>query len=561
MIESQKDAMNIHPLKSPESSLQRKFIESQKNAMNSHPQKSLCFNKTSSTIAKRKTDTEKREKKSPWMAFLFSSSIRGGFLKALLGFLSFTFVFSAQANVGGTDLQNFNPTINGLDFVTVHSTRTLKPYQMNFGAFLNYMTNSLPLDKTRSGFKDTQKLTDPNDLLLYSNLHFAVGVLSNWEMGFSIGSANSQAIKNNTKDHFLFSYDNTGLNDIRFHSKLRFIEQKEFSMAAVGSIDFERIKQNPFSGKEPDPSFQLEAVADMRIDSHFLWAVNFGYRVRQKGDPLWQDQEDPKKDKGKDALLSNQILYSSAISYATDDEGSAIIGEIYGGYFTEEQNNFPSDRQLSSLEALAGYRLSSIQNLDLHLGAGTKFYKGFGSPDLRIYIGFNWRADELSKAFGLKIDNTQTSPRSMKRRKKERTKQEPQRMDDYRQEPQRMDDYKQEPQRTDDYRQEPQGTDDYKQEPQETDDYKQEPQRMDYRMEKEGKGYNLEEQVEPFYEEENTTSNSNSFSEPGVDSSPLQKNSGDSDNDGVEDSLDRCLNTPSGTQVDIYGCGKQEFDQ
>ena len=542
MIESQKDTINNHSLKSPGSLLQRELIESQKNTMNSHPQESLCFKKISSKILKRKTNPEKREKKSPWIAFLFCSFIRGGFLKALLGLASFTFVFSAQANIGGTDLQNFNPTINGLDFVTVHSTRTLKPYQMNFGAFLNYITNSLPLDKTRLGFKDTQKLTDPNDLLLYSNLHFAVGVLSNWEMGFSIGSVNSQDIKNNTKDNFLFSYNNTGLNDIRFHSKLRFIEQKKFSVAAVGSIDFERIKQNPFSGEKPGASFQLEGVADMQIDSHFLWAVNLGYRFRQKGAPLWQNTGDVKeKNKGKDALLSNQILYSSAISYATDDNGSAIIGEIYGGYFTEQQSNFPSDRQLNTLEALAGYRLSSIQNFDLHLGAGTKFYKGFGSPDFRVYVGFNWRADELSKALGLKIDNTQPSPRSMRRRKKDRTKQENQRMD-----------YRQENPRTDDYRQENQRTDDYKQENKRMDDYRQDNQKMDYKMEKEGKGYDLEEQVEPFYGEENAPSNS--FSEPGMDSSPLQKNSNDSDNDGVEDYLDRCLKTPPGVQVDIYGC-------
>ena len=39
----------------------------------------------------------------------------------------------ASANVIGNDTQNFNPTTNGLDFVTVQSSETLDPGIINFG--------------------------------------------------------------------------------------------------------------------------------------------------------------------------------------------------------------------------------------------------------------------------------------------------------------------------------------------------------------------------------------------------------------------------------------------
>ena len=45
--------------------------------------------------------------------------------------------FSLFANVTGSDAQNFNPTTNGLDFVTVQSSSTLEPGVFNFGVFLN----------------------------------------------------------------------------------------------------------------------------------------------------------------------------------------------------------------------------------------------------------------------------------------------------------------------------------------------------------------------------------------------------------------------------------------
>jgi hypothetical protein len=61
------------------------------------------------------------------------------------------FAISALANVIGTDLQNFNSTTNGLDFVTVQSSKTLDPGVLNLGLFFNYGVNTLPYFEGTAG--------------------------------------------------------------------------------------------------------------------------------------------------------------------------------------------------------------------------------------------------------------------------------------------------------------------------------------------------------------------------------------------------------------------------
>ena len=66
--------------------------------------------------------------------FLFT--LCGG-LAAVTGRLTF-------ANNVGPDMQNFNASPDGLDFVTVQSSETLKTGYWNFGLFVNQATGTLP---------------------------------------------------------------------------------------------------------------------------------------------------------------------------------------------------------------------------------------------------------------------------------------------------------------------------------------------------------------------------------------------------------------------------------
>jgi OmpA-OmpF porin, OOP family len=298
----------------------------------------------------------------------------------LLGALALTlYLPSAFANVGGTDLQNFNPLTNGLDFVTVHSSRTLDTWQINVGGFTNYTHNSLPYSSLSLNAND-QSFGNPNDQLLYSNLNLAMGIMRGWDIGVATGLTNVQSIR---QPNFLFSYGDKGLNEVRLNSKTRVYSDHDFGLAMVLGVDFEQIKNNPFMGDNAGPTFNFEGVFDWKIAPDILWAVNIGYRLRNPGSNIQNTGV---------TVMPDQLTYSTALSYITDNWGSAVIGEIYGST-PMEVVTIPTDRQISNLEFLLGYRWQGLENVDIHLGGGSSFYYGLGSPDLRVYLGLNWRID------------------------------------------------------------------------------------------------------------------------------------------------------------------------
>ncbi len=295
----------------------------------------------------------------------------------LVFLFSLLFACPLFANVRGSDLQNFNPNPNGLGFVTVHPSQTLEPLQLNASAFINYTTNSLAYS-TVSGAPNNQALSEPNDRLLYSNLNIALGLMQGWDLGIGAGFINAQDIEDS---NFLFSYGDTGINDVLLTSKVRVVNNREWGLAFVVGADFEQIKNNPFAGDDVGPSFNFEGVADIQLTPKLLWAVNLGYRLRSEGTAIPNTGVTP---------MSDQVTYSSALAYKTSELGSALIGELFGSY-PVEQFTLPTDRQLSNLEFLVSYRWRATEAFDLHGGLGTEAYHGLGSPDIRAFLGFNFR--------------------------------------------------------------------------------------------------------------------------------------------------------------------------
>ncbi len=298
--------------------------------------------------------------------------------------LCFFLSISAFANIRGSDLQNFNPNPNGLDFVTVHSSNTLTPLQTNFGGFINYTTNSLAYS-TVSGAPNNQTFSEPNDRLLYSNLSIGMGLMDGWDFGIGAGFINAQDIE---QSNFLFNYGDTGVNDVMVTTKLRLVNEREFGFAFVVGADFEQVKNNPFAGDDAGPSFNFEGVMDFQLTPELLWAINIGYRLRQEGTPIPNTGVTP---------MSDQFIYSTALSYMTSSKGSALIGELYGSYPVDEFT-LPTDRQISNLEVLLSYRWRATKAFDFHGGVGTEAYQGLGSPDIRAFVGFNLRFDFLQNS-------------------------------------------------------------------------------------------------------------------------------------------------------------------
>lgn len=278
----------------------------------------------------------------------------------------------AQGNVVGSDTQNFNPTTSGLDFVTVQSSETLEPGFINFGLFLNNAVNSLPY------FADGPSgRTEYSDSLLGADLNVGIGLLPGLDIGVSAPQVLRQEVDT---DGYHGQFGDKGNTEVRLNTKLRLWGDREGGFAVVASTNINRIKNNPFVGKDPGPTTNLELVADTTVKNVAL-ALNLGHRWRKPGQKI--DDTSPIEP------LGNQYIASGAMSYLFSSIDTKLIFEIFGSKpaKTESEN---SDRLASTAEALVGLKHDFTMNLAGHIGASTELIHGRGSPDWRIYAGLNY---------------------------------------------------------------------------------------------------------------------------------------------------------------------------
>ena len=281
-----------------------------------------------------------------------------------------------MANVVGSDAQNFNPTTNGIDYVTVQASETLKPGIFNFGLFGNYAVNTLPyFPFADSGVE--QNRFDFNDYILATDLNFGMGITDDWDWGLSAPNILAADVENSSGVG-LFT---TGFTEIRVNTKYRFSgDDEEGGYAGVLSVNFNLIEDNPFSGRGAGPTFNLQFVADAKFGN---WALggNLGYRLRNPGEPIEEVAFDP---------FPNQFIASVGSSYLLESIDTKLIMEIFSSYPEGNTSENQTDRQLSSAEYIAGLKWDVRQDLAFHAGMGTELVHGASSPDWRVYTGINW---------------------------------------------------------------------------------------------------------------------------------------------------------------------------
>lgn len=288
--------------------------------------------------------------------------------------LSMLLTPASWANVVGSDTQNFNPTTNGLDFVTVQSSETLEPGVFNLGLFFNYATNTLPYFE-----RDTApgQRVQFNDSILSADFNAGYGLLPNWELGLSLPQMLDQKV---VGDDFHGQFSSNGSTEIRLNTKYRLWGDTSQGIAAIGTASFNRIKDNPFVGANAGPTYTLELAGDKTINE-FALGANLGYRIRQPGDKVSSTAPiDP---------LKNQIIASIAGSYHIAAIDTKIIAEIFGSA-PQSKENINSDRVNTSAEGLLGVKHDFNHSLAGHFGMGTELQHGISSPDFRVYAGVNY---------------------------------------------------------------------------------------------------------------------------------------------------------------------------
>ncbi|MGE4132472.1 MAG: OmpA family protein [Bdellovibrionales bacterium] len=299
---------------------------------------------------------------------------------------------TTSANICGSDFQNFNPTSSGLDFVTVHSSETLKPCVINLGLFTNYAANTLSYSQNYAG-STTNSGSQANDRIFAGDLSAGFGLTPHWDAGIGLPFIISQRISDPGGSTF---YNKNGLNEIKLNTKYRFLGDESGGVAGVLSFNFNLIKNNPFTGSGAGPTTNFEAVFDHTFGD-FAVAANFGYRWRQPGDTIPNQPFTPLKD---------QIIYSVAGNYLIPGSDSKVILEFFGSRAAHAVD-YDSNRSLNALEWLLGLKHDFTHSLAFHIGGGTEIGNSLGSPDWRLYTGLNWAigpvCDEPKSSRGMQV--------------------------------------------------------------------------------------------------------------------------------------------------------------
>lgn len=307
--------------------------------------------------------------------------------KVFVGIFGILIGLQARANFVGTDYQNFNPTYSMLDFTSVHSSEILRPCLCNLGIFFNWAKNTLTYSESyvAAGGGGTTDLvgTRTKDSLTAADVVFGFGVSENLDIGIALPFV---VTAKNDDPYGVSYFDQFGLTEFRPSAKYRFTGDKDGGLAAVLSVNLDQIKDNPFAGKNPGPTVNLEFVGDTTVGDSLKLGFNLGYRKRNPGERITNPTtgETPPF-----VPIKDSIIYSVAAAQNIGAINADIILEIKGGTPVSAVTQ-DTKRSQEGLEWGLGLRKPFAETSIFHAGVGTKLADSQASPDFRIHAGYTF---------------------------------------------------------------------------------------------------------------------------------------------------------------------------
>lgn len=274
---------------------------------------------------------------------------------------------SALANTIGTSSQLFNPATSSSDFVTVQSSKVIEKGWYSFGLFLNHASNPLPYKDT-----DTQSRSKANDSLTGMDAFVGYGILPKTEIGIIFPFIADQSVR---EDETRGEFAEKGNTEVRALIKHNFLQKSNLGMSVIASGNVNRTEEDPYSGADTSPAYNLELVADMPIGD-LLLATNLGYRYRKTGASI---------NGALTGSIGSQYMMSMAAKYQIHSKLS-VLAEAFAGKPVDSIEN-ETDRKTASAEALIGARYKTGSHTWAHAGTGSELLHGWGTADWRAYIG------------------------------------------------------------------------------------------------------------------------------------------------------------------------------
>jgi hypothetical protein len=286
---------------------------------------------------------------------------------------------NALANVLGISYQNFFPTPAQTDYITVHSSESIRAKKWRMHIFGTLSGNNLfAYDLPASN----QQTHDISDQLAAGSFGIAYGITSDLEFGLSLPTHLNHSIKPEADRTYLAQRLVTMI-----HNQFKYVFQRrgenatdETGLAIVTSVDLPNTRQDGFLGQRQTPLLTIEAVYDKgsEIDSYSL---NAGYRWRSPGEHFSDSPVLPLQDQLLvSAAYQRQFLKNRKLSWIT---------EFYGAY-PLDNGDYRRTKEISSAEAIFGVRGGASKSRRWTLGLGTEVLKGTMSPDWRLFAGWSW---------------------------------------------------------------------------------------------------------------------------------------------------------------------------
>jgi outer membrane protein OmpA-like peptidoglycan-associated protein len=281
----------------------------------------------------------------------------------------------AHAREGAPDIQQFKPVTDVQGFVLLHDATQLPQFRPGFSLTLNYAAN--PLEVNAPGFGRQFGITDG---IFGVDITGAFGLFNWWEVGLHFPIAQipieTDFIANVGGKKVAY-----GIGDIRLETRLQALDPAKYPIGLAGNLFLTIPSGNEKAGLgRGKPGGGVRVIVSQRW-TRFHFAANVGWAFYPR------------------ATIAN-LTTGDELTYGVGVGVTPVIDHLdirleLDGSFTPGPNERDEierfgDPSHSPLELLASVEYRFDFGLAIRGGVGKGLTPGFGSPDIRVFVGASW---------------------------------------------------------------------------------------------------------------------------------------------------------------------------
>lgn len=288
-------------------------------------------------------------------------------MKSLILIAAMLLSVPSVANVLG-DMQTFVPNTDGLDFITVHSSRPLNEGFFAVGGHFSYAKDHLQVFRTLQG----QELLNYKDQLVEFDTDISYAFTKRFAAFLAVPTLLWQESKGGQPVDVEIT---EGIHAFRPGFKWNLGDSND-SPSVLASVDIMNVSNSPYTGIDPKPALNIEFAKNWSRPERVTYGTNIGYRMREPTETPLDAQMFP---------LDDQVTFSLARSAPLFTK----TGWVLEGIFSIPVDKDPYKKMIhaASVDLLVGIKHRLGKNLNLDAGMTVEPFVDSQSPHLRVFTG------------------------------------------------------------------------------------------------------------------------------------------------------------------------------